>query len=62
MIRPIDAPIENEFAAVPISITGLASTDSGRNGSSACVSRQPNASDTIPEATISPTICGEAQA
>ena len=52
----------SEAEVVPMRITGLLSTVSGRNGSGARTSRQPKASDSTNEAAIRPRICGESQA
>ena len=47
--------------AVPMRITGLFSTVSGRNGSGAVASRSPNSSDSAKDSAISPMICGDSQ-
>ena len=59
MVSPICTPIASDADAVPQRITGLLSTVSGRNGSAARVSRQPNSSDSTNEAPISIRIGGD---
>src|SRR5215203_5387036 len=56
MVSPICTPIDSDADALPQRITGLFSTVSGRNGSAARVSRQPNNSDSTNEAAINISI------
>src|SRR5258708_4334916 len=56
MVRPIEVPIASDADAVPIRITGLFKTASGRNGSSVVASRQPNSADSTMDSAIKPRI------
>ena len=61
MVSPITTPCENEVHTVPMRITGLARTGSGRNGSGACINRQTKRTDSTAAATTSAAMGAESQ-
>ena len=60
-MSPITTPCENEVHTVPIRITGLARTGSGRNGSEAFINRQMNRDDSTAAARTSAAMVAESQ-
>ena len=57
IVRPTSTPMQQAPASVAVRTIGLASTDSGRNGSGAVASRQANPAQSSAEPANNPSTC-----